>query len=169
MKNDSGMLNNKWYVLYTSARAEKRVEERLREMGVEVFLPIHRCRRRWSDRIKTVEMPLFKSYVFVKHPEHKLRELLLVNGVARILYYLHRPAVVREEEIEAIKEFLSIAIDRELISRGDKVEIIAGALESKKGEVLMVGKDAVILVLEELGVKICVSLSQVNKLREKSE
>lgn len=162
-------MNIRWYVLYTSARAEKKVEERLKEMGVETFLPLHKSRRKWSDRMKLVEIPLFKSYVFVKFPEHRLRELLLVYGVSRIVYYLHRPAVVREEEIEAIKQFLQIAADRELISAGDRVEIIAGALERKKGEVLKVGKDAVILILEELGAKICVSLSEVNKLQKESD
>ncbi len=153
-----------WYVLYTAARAEKKVENRLLEMGVEVFLPIHRCKRRWSDRIKQVEMPLFKSYVFVRHPEHKLRSLLLIPGVSRIVFYLQRPAVVREKEIQAIKEFLNIARDREIITEGDVVEIISGALESKTGEVLKVDKDVVILRLQELGAKIYVSLLEVNKV-----
>jgi transcription antitermination factor NusG len=158
-----------WFVLYTAARAEKKVEQRLRDIGVEVFLPVHRCKRRWSDRVKVVEMPLFKSYVFVRYPEYRLRELLLVYGVSRVVYYLHRPAIVREDEISAIKKFLQIAVDREIIVEGDKVEIIAGALESKKGEVLKVDKGAVILRLEELGAKICVSLLEVNKLCSDSE
>ncbi len=153
-----------WYVLYTAARAEKKVESRLLEMGVKVFLPIHRCKRRWSDRIKLVEMPLFKSYVFVQYPEHKLRSLLLIPGVSRIVFYLQRPAVVRENEIQAIKEFLDISRDREIILQGDTVEIISGALESKTGEVLKVDKDVVILRLQELGAKIYVSLLEVNKV-----
>lgn len=153
-----------WYVLYTAARAEKRVEMRLKEMGVEVYLPLHKSKRRWSDRVKEVEMPLFRSYIFVRLPEHKLRELLLVYGVSRIVYYLGRPAVVRDNEIEAIKEFLKIAENREIISAGDRVEILDGLMENKKGEVLKVEDGVVVLFLEELGAKIYVSLSRVNKI-----
>lgn len=153
-----------WYVLYTTARAEKKVAARLSEMGVEVFLPVHRAKRKWSDRVKIVEMPLFNSYVFVRHPEHKLRNLLGVYGVSRILFYLGRPAVVKDYEIEAIKEFLQIAENKEIISEGDKVEILNGVMESKKGEVLRIEGEMVILFLEELGAKIYVSLSNVNKV-----
>ena len=71
-----------WYVLYTSARAEKQVEQRLKLAGIETYLPLHRSRRKWSDRVKVVEVPLFNSYVFVRCEEHKLRELLLIYGVS---------------------------------------------------------------------------------------
>jgi len=153
-----------WFVLYTSARAEKRVAERLKDMGVEAYLPLHKSKRKWSDRVKEMEMPLFNSYIFVKLPEHKLRELLLVYGVSRILFYLGRPAVVRDEEIDAIKEFLTIAENKEIISTGDIVQILGGAMENKKGEVLKVEDKLVTLYLEELGAKIYVSLSHVNKI-----
>lgn len=155
-----------WFVLYTAARAEKKVEARLREMGVEAFLPIHRIRRKWSDRMKVVDLPLFNSYVFVRCSEHQLRKLLLVYGVTRIVYYLQRPAVVRDEEIEAVKEFLRIAEGKEVIYEGDSVEIVGGALREKKGKVLKVDKNHVTLFLEELGAKIYVSLSEVNKLNK---
>ncbi len=155
-----------WFVLYTAARAEKKVEARLREMGVETYLPIHRIRRKWSDRMKTVDLPLFNSYVFVRCPEYQLRKLLLVYGVTRIVYYLQRPAVVREEEIEAVKEFLKIAEGKDIIYEGDQVEIIGGALKDKSGRVLKVDKNRVTLFLEELGAKIYVSLSEVNKLNK---
>ncbi len=155
-----------WFVLYTAARAEKKVEIRLRDMDIDVYLPIHRIRRKWSDRMKVVDMPLFNSYVFVKCTEHQLRKLLLVYGVARIVYYLQRPAIVRDEEIEAIREFLKIADGKEVIYEGDRVEIVAGALREKSGKVLKVDKNRVTLFLEELGAKIYVSLSEVNKLNK---
>lgn len=158
-----------WYVLYTTARAEKKVAARLRDIGVEVFLPLHKTKRKWSDRVKTVEMPLFNSYVFVRHPEYKLMDLLGVYGVARILFYLGRPAVVRDDEINAIKEFLKVAENRELITEGDKVEILCGVMENKFGEVLRVDGGVAVLFLEELGAKIYVSLSDVNKVTNTSD
>ncbi|MDD2419915.1 MAG: UpxY family transcription antiterminator [Bacteroidales bacterium] len=152
-----------WYVLYTSAKAEKKVAERLREENVEVFLPLHRQKRRWSDRIKVVDKPLFGSYVFVKCTDFRLRELLLVYGVSRIVYYLGRPAKVRDSEIEAIKEFLQIAQDKEIITNGDQVDILCGPFKDKSAKVLNVGRDFATLVLEELGAKIYVPLLDIDK------
>lgn len=153
----------RWYVLYTSARAEKRAEKRVRQTGVETFLPLHKVKRRWSDRIKVVEQPLFSSYIFVNCDDYKLRQLPFVYGVSRIVYYNGRPAVVREEEIEAIKEFLDIAKHREIISNGDEVEILCGPLKSRKGKVIEVNEKYAKLTIEELGAKICVSLLELKK------
>ncbi len=103
-----------WYVLYTAARAEKQVAARIEaegveKGGVEAYLPLHRRRKKWSDRIKVVEEPLFRSYVFVKCEEHILYNLRQIPGVANFIWYNKRPARVRDEEIEAIKEFLVYA------------------------------------------------------------
>src|SRR5512140_1670119 len=54
-----------WYALYTRPRAEKMVYSRLEEGGIEAFLPLYKTLRKWSDRKKLVEKPLFSSYVFV--------------------------------------------------------------------------------------------------------
>lgn len=152
-----------WYVLYTSARAEKRAQERLEQMGIETFLPLHKIKRQWSDRVKTVEVPLFNSYIFVNCNEHKVRELPLVYGVARVVFYLDRPAVVRDEEIEAIKKFLEVARDKKIITRGDEVEILAGPLKSKAGKVLHISRTKAILVLKEIGINVSVSLQELGK------
>lgn len=156
-----------WFVLYTAARAEKKVRDRVAEIGYEVFLPIHKVKRKWSDRIKVVEQPLFSSYVFVDCPEHKLRDLLLIYGVSKIVFYLGRPALVKDSEIEAIKEFLDIAANKEIITNGDEVEIICGPFVKKRAKVLNVTEKAAYLFLEELGAKICVSLQNIDKLQTK--
>ena len=75
--------------------------------GIEVFLPMHMTPRRWSDRIKMVEVPLFNSYIFVRTIDEVLRSLVKIKGVARIVYYNGAPAVVRNNEIENIKIFLA--------------------------------------------------------------
>ncbi len=153
-----------WYVLYTTPRAEKRVEERLRQMGVEVFLPIHVVKRKWSDRMKLVEVPLFNSYVFVRcKNEHEVRGLVSVYGVVRVVYYLGRPAVVREDEIDAIREFLLLAREREIIVLSDEVEIAVGPFEKRRGKVIELSSNYAKLYLEELGAKISVSLHDLTK------
>ena len=152
-----------WFVLYTSARAEKRVLDRISEMEIEVYLPLHKVKRRWSDRIKLIEIPLFNSYVFVKCNEHKLRELLLIYGVSRIVYYLGKPAIVRDCEIDSIKEFLEVAAHKEIITCGDEVDIICGPFENRGGKVLEIGDKWAKLYLKELGAKIYVSLLELSK------
>lgn len=154
-----------WYVLYTSARAEKKVNNRLVELGVETYLPLHRQKKRWSDRVKIVESPLFSSYVFVKCNEHVLRSLLQVYGVARIVFYLGRPAEVREEEIEAIKEFLELAHEKEIVIEGSDAEILVGPFAGRGGKVLNIERDRATLLLDELEVKICVSLQEINRVK----
>src|SRR5690606_18173763 len=96
-------------VLYTAPKAEKQVALRLQSLGEEVFLPIHMTPRKWSDRIKMVEMPLFPSYIFVKTERHRLYDIYRERGVSRIIYYRAQPAELRESEIQAIRTFLEKA------------------------------------------------------------
>ncbi|GAB1375102.1 hypothetical protein MASR1M46_19920 [Bacteroidales bacterium] len=150
-----------WYVLYTAARAEKQVAARIEAEGVEVYLPLHRLKRKWSDRIKVVEEPLFRSYVFVKCDEHILYNLKQIPGVANFIWYDRRPARVRDEEIEAIREFLVYAENRELVTSGDRVQILCGSFEKREGRVLWADGKVASLYLEELGAKICVELENM--------
>lgn len=155
-----------WYVLYTSARAEKKTQERLRQMGIETFLPLHKIKRQWSDRVKEVETPLFNSYIFVNCNDHQVRELPLVYGIARVVFYLGLPAIVRDEEIEAIKEFLVIAKGRKVVSTGDEVEILTGPFKSKTGKVLYITNKEAKLILKEIGMNISVSLLDIDKAKK---
>jgi transcription antitermination factor NusG len=63
------IVNTKWYAIYTRPRWEKKVNFLLQGKGIESYCPLNKVRRKWSDRIKTIEEPLFKSYVFVKIDE----------------------------------------------------------------------------------------------------
>ena len=69
----------KWYAIYTRPRWEKKVNSLLINKGVESYCPLNRVRRKWSDRIKTIEEPLFKSYVFVKIGEEARTEVRNVD------------------------------------------------------------------------------------------
>lgn len=160
--------NTDWNVLYTAARAEKQVLERLNaQEGVECWLPLHRSPRVWSDRVKIVEMPLFSSYIFVRCNENILRKLIYVYGVSRIVYYNGKPAIVRQEEIDAIKEFLEQANNRPLIP-GDEVKILCGAMKNISGKVKKIKKNHLLLYLKQLNATVCVKLenvAHVNRLK----
>lgn len=155
----------RWYVLYTAPRAEKQVKERLEKINIACWLPLHRSPRVWSDRIKMIDVPLFMSYVFVKCKEYELRPLLTVYGVSRIVYYNGKPAVVREKEIEAIRNFLEQASEHPLCP-GDEVDIVCGAFKNISGKIKKIKKSYLVLFLEQLGATVCVKLDAVIKSSE---
>ncbi|MCC8153350.1 MAG: UpxY family transcription antiterminator [Tannerellaceae bacterium] len=155
-----------WYALYTSPRAEKQVEERLKAKGLTCYLPLHRTPRKWSDRIKIVEVPLFNSYIFVQCEEHVLRELFRVYGVVKAVYHDGKPAVIRPKEIEEIKRFLELAQNHEL-SVGEEVEILLGDLKNCAGKVKTISKKYIGLYLESLDAMVVVKkdiVAPVNRL-----
>lgn len=126
------------------------------QLGFESYCPLNKVRRQWSDRIKVVEEPLFKSYVFV-HIEDTLRpEIRYVDGVLNFVYWNKKPAVVKDEEIVAIKRFLSEYEDVEVktidVQPADEVVISAGVMMGAKGRVLRVmGNNIVEVRIESLG------------------
>lgn len=152
-----------WYVLYTAPRAEKQVRDRINALGVECWLPLHRAPRVWSDRVKIVELPLFNSYLFVRCTDPELRNLTRVYGVARIVYYNGKPAVVRQKEIDAIQDFLDQASEHALCP-GEEVEILCGAMKHVPGKVKKIKKNHLVLYLEQLGATVCVKLDDVARV-----
>ena len=128
----------------------------LTQLGFESYCPLNKVRRKWSDRIKVVEEPLFKSYVFV-HVEDAMRpEVRYVDGVLNFVYWNKKPAVVKDEEIVAIKRFLSEYDDVEVktmdVQPADEVVISAGVMMGAKGRVLRVmGNNIIEVRIESLG------------------
>lgn len=152
-------LENKWYLLYTSSRAEFKVAERLKLQGANIFFPTYFEKRKWSDRIKTIEFPLFRSYIFINCNEFQLRKFVLVPGVAHIVYYLGKPAIVREEEIEEVKKFLKVTEDSQIITEGDLVQILGGPFEKVYGKVTRIANKYIYLSLKSAGeLTVCANL-----------
>ena len=151
----------KWLVIYTAPRAEKRVHERLCESGIHSYLPLYTTLRQWKDRRKKVELPLFNSYVFVKVTERERYNVLQVQGVVRFLFFLGKPAVVRQKEIDAIEKFLNKTQGYRIkVEAGQDVEIAGGPLEGVYGKVLRVGKTKLVLQIEQMGVSVVAELDR---------
>ncbi len=74
-----------WYAVYTRPRWEKKVYNLLLERKMEAYCPMNKVRKQWSDRVKWVEEPLFKSYVFVKVAEEELTTVRMVNGIVNFV------------------------------------------------------------------------------------
>lgn len=146
-----------WYVIYTKPRNEKKVAEKLQQIGITVYCPMVMMVKQWSDRKKKVQVPLFNSYVFVQLAE-KERDLVFgVSGVVRYLFWLGKPAVVRDEEITALEEGLKETIasyEVRDIKVGDVLPIPSGPFQGKEGVIKHINKNSLQLILSELGVLI---------------
>ncbi len=126
----------KWYAVYTKPRWEKKVHTLLVEIGVECYCPLNKVHRKWSDRIKIVEEPLFKSYVFVRVNEEEKTPVRMVSGVVNFVYWQGKPAVIKDKEILAIRKFMNDYEDVEVkqldIATDAIVEVKQGLLMGKK-------------------------------------
>ena len=98
-------MSYKWYAVYTRPRWEKKVNNLLLNKGVESYCPLNKVRRKWSDRIKVVEEPLFKSYVFVKIADEHRTEVRMTDGVINFVYWDGKPAIIKEKDIQTIRRF----------------------------------------------------------------
>ncbi|WP_343616061.1 UpxY family transcription antiterminator [Flavobacterium sp.] len=144
-----------WYVLYTKPKWEKKVAEKLTQMGIVCYCPLISQIKQWSDRKKKVEVPLFNSYVFVQMADSDRNSVFQIAGVVRYLFWLGKPAIVRDEEINIIKTSLqsdNIAdISVTSIQVGDKIKLEYGAFSNQSAIVKEVSKNYYVLVLESLG------------------
>jgi transcription antitermination factor NusG len=95
-----------WYVVYTRQGMEMKVVKELTKKSIECYCPANKTSGKWWILSKKNQQPLFTSYVFAKVSEKEVPSLKKINGVVNILYWLGRPAVVKEDEIHMIKEFL---------------------------------------------------------------
>ncbi len=154
----------KWYAVYTKPRWEKKVYRLLQEKGMESYCPLNKVHRKWSDRIKIVEEPLFKSYVFVKVNEDEKTPVRMTDGVVNFVYWLGKPAIIKDKEIEIIKRFLdeydNVEVNRLDIAPETKVKIKSGALMDKEGTVLRVLKNRVEVVIESIGYSLVVYIDK---------
>ena len=148
-------LSRKWLAVYTRPRWEKKVNRLLTEKGLESYCPLNKVRRKWSDRMKVVEEPLFKSYVFVKVDNNDRIAVRMTNGAINFVYWDGKPAVIKEKEINAIKRFLNEYENVEAkpvdLKVDQRVRITNGTLMDKEGKVLDVRHKTVKVAIDSLG------------------
>ncbi len=114
---------------------------RLQEAGIEAYCPVNKREKQWSDRKKITEEPLFRSYVFVNIDLDQQGSIVRRTlGVVNFVYWLNKPAVIQDDEILAIQQFLSehaaVEVFGNTLQVGDFITIDAGALKGQKAEVV---------------------------------
>lgn len=131
-----GMVQFPWFALQVRTRHEMGVADHLRGKGYEWFLPLYKCRKRWSDRVKIVDAPLFPGYLFCRfNPQDRL-PILKTPGVIQIVGYSGLPVPVDEFEINAIQTLVASGVPKQpwpFLAVGDRVRIESGALRDLEG------------------------------------
>jgi transcription antitermination factor NusG len=161
-----------WFVFYTKSRQEKKVRDLLARRGYDVYLPLQKVMRQWSDRKKKVEIPLFNSYIFVFDSEDKIPFIVQTPGIAWNIRHNNKPAVLHPQELETIQRFLSSGFflesgAGEKFYPGDSVEVIDGPLKGMLGTLIKTPDgDRFTVALESIGQTILVRLdSRTLKMR----
>ena len=144
-----------WQVLYTKPKWEKKVAEQLNALGVTCYCPTIVKIQQWSDRKKKVIVPLFNHYVFVQVSEKDRNSVFDSPGVIRYLFWLGKHAVVKDEEINIIKQWLdggeNNSIDILPYKVGETIKIDTGPFTSHNAVIKEVTNTHYVLVLESLG------------------
>lgn len=134
---DPEKIKSNWYAVYTRPRFEKKVAERLEEMGIIAYLPLQKKLRQWSDRKKWVQIPLFSSYVFVKIDRNSYDDVLKTDGVVKYIFFEGKAAVIPQEQIDNLRIIVDSNAEVESTSdrfrKGDKVRVNGGALKGLTG------------------------------------
>jgi len=162
-------MNKKWFALYTKPRWEKKVNSLLNDKGVECYCPLNRVKRKWTDRIKTIEEPLFKSYVFVKVDDTERTKVRLTNGVINFVYWNGKPAIVKEKEIQTIKRFLdeheAVQVRPMELMPNQVVLITSGAFMDQQAVVLDANKKEVRVAILSLGQELIATIDKTKLVR----
>lgn len=145
-----------WYALYVHSRAEKKVADRLTGKGLETYCPLRTVWKQWSDRKKKLEEPYFRSYVFVRIAEADRLLVLQTPGVVQLVYWLGRPAIIRDAEMAEMQAFFAAHGGETIVSEtypaGQELLVARGPFKDRKGVLLRQNKQYVVLQVPELGM-----------------
>lgn len=131
--------NTAWYALAVKPRHEKTVEQVLNNKCLRSFLPLYAARRSWSDRMKTVNLPLFAGYVFCRFAAENLMHVLSTPSVSYIVSFDNRPAAIPDSEIADLQAVIASGLPYApcpYIHPGQAVRVEAGCFAGLSGTVL---------------------------------
>ena len=155
---------NSWYVLYTKPRHEKKLAERRQSEGWTVYCPLKKTTKQWSDRKKVVEEALFPSFIFIQCEESQRDRVFSYASAVHYPYWLRKPAIVREDEIQSIKQWMGEVnhqdITIESIPLGSRVRLSGGPLMGETGTVKELRGTQATIVLEQLGIQVRINAQQ---------
>jgi transcription antitermination factor NusG len=155
-----------WYAIYTKPRWEKKVHSLLSEKKIESYCPLNKVRKKWSDRMKIVEEPLFKSYVFAKVTTEDQTKVRMTAGVMNFVYWQGKPAIIPAKEIETIRKFLNeyenVMAEPMQLKEDGKVIIRQGLFMDHEAKIIKIEGNKVKVVIESIGYTLIASIDKKN-------
>ena len=168
------MANEFWYALQVRPRSESVVAANLQNKGYELFLPTYKAKRPWSDRMKTVEMPLFSGYLFCQFDAQHRLPILQTPNVNLVVGIGRDPAPIDETEIEAIRRVVNAGVvyaPHPYVKVGQLVRVESGSLSGLVGLVTDLRNDSRLIISVNLlmrSVSVEIERAWVKPLRNPS-
>jgi transcriptional antiterminator RfaH len=142
-----------WHVIYTKHRAEKKVEERLNNLGIEAYCPVKHEIKQWSDRKKKILVPVLPCMVLVNIDEKERNKVFDIPGVVRYMFWLKKHAIVKNDEVDSLKNLLTknniITHDSIALKVGEKIDV--PGFENQSGIIKKISTNQIWVVLKKLG------------------
>jgi len=145
-----------WFALTVKPRHERAVAAQLEARTVEGYVPVHRECHRWSDRLRTVELPLFPRYVFARFPLTERVSVLSIPSVLSVVGFGGKACPIEPRQIEAIQRMIASGLPVApwpFLKLGQTVRLAGGALDGVEG----------ILVREKTGYRVVVNVQLLNR------
>lgn len=151
-----------WYVLYTKPRCEKKAEEQLLSIGINAYCPKRKEIRFWSDRKRSVYVPLLPSMILVKIDEKNINKVFNSPCVTRYMFWLGKRATVKQIEVETLKKYFNGNFnisDSEIsnIKVGDNFAL--SSFNNQKGIVERISNNNIWIFLNSLGYTVKLKLA----------
>jgi transcription antitermination factor NusG len=159
--------NLHWFAVYTKPRWEKKVATILEEKGIENYCPLNKVVKQWSDRKKVIMEPIFKSYVFVRVPEAEKWELRSITGIINFVYWLGKPARIKDEDIFTIRKFLHefsevLVEEAPRLRVNNKVRVKQGLLMNYQGILIELYGSRAKVRIESMGLQLSAVFDKKN-------
>ena len=156
-KHSKTKTEKQWYVVYCKPNTEKKTADKLKKCGIDVYCPLQKQTRQWSDRKKKIEVPVLPSMLLVNLRPQERIQVFEVSTVRQYLFWLNKPAIVRAEEIEKLRKALSKNpknVSVEKIDDTHKVKLKGLGFDDKDAKLKYVTKKYYCIYLERLGYMI---------------
>ena len=163
-------MQKNWYIIYTKPKCEKKVASIFTKRKIENFFPLN-CKHVTSFRKRRMlQEPLFKSYIFANMMETEISKIRTIDGVVNLVYWKGKPAIIQEEEIEVIREFITdhqdIKLEKTNVNLNDVARVIDGSKYSMDGNVLTVKNTTVKVNLPSIGFTLIAKVETENPLHQ---
>jgi len=129
-------LGTHWFALRVHTRKEACVASQLGSHGVECFLPLYKSTRKWSDRVKELQQPLFPSYLFSRFNYQDRRAVVMTPGVLQVVGNGRTALPIPDEEISAIQTAVTSGLAHQpwpYVEVGERVRVVYGSLSGLEG------------------------------------